>query len=86
LKSKLPQESWNDANAVANYFLGVLFPTEGRANLDEYRQFAVWYLDTGDDGVVNSPFLSLSNTTAAYDTRVRGMVAMLMTFPRFQEQ
>jgi hypothetical protein len=36
--------------------------------------------------VVNSPFLSLSNTTAAYDTRVRGMVAMLMTFPRFQEQ
>jgi hypothetical protein len=64
----------------------LLYPTEGRANLDEYRQLAVWFLNTGDDGVVNSPFLSLSNTTTGYDTRVRGMVAMLMTMPRFQEQ
>ena len=85
LKAKLPQTSWNDANAVANYFLGLLYPTEGRANLDEYRQLAVWFLNTGDDGVVNSPFLSLTNATL-YDTRVRGMVAMLMTMPRFQEQ
>ena len=86
LKAKLPQASWNDANAVANYFLGLLYPTEGRANLDEYRQLAVWFLNTGDDGVVNSPFLSLSNTTTGYDTRVRGMVAYIMTSQRFHEQ
>jgi uncharacterized protein (DUF1800 family) len=86
LKAKLPQASWNDAAAVADYFLGLIYPSEGRANLDEYRQLAVWYLNTGDNGEASSPFADLSNTTAGYDTRVRGMVAMLMTFPRFQEQ
>ena len=63
----------------------LLYPGEGRANLDEYRQMAVWYLNTGDDGVAVSNFSGVTNTTL-YDTRVRGMVAMLMTFPRFQEQ
>jgi uncharacterized protein (DUF1800 family) len=86
LKAKLPQASWNDAAAVADYFASVLYPSEGRANLDEYRQMAVWYLNTADDGVATSAFSGLANTTASYDTRVRGMVAMLMTFPRFQEQ
>lgn len=86
LKAKLPQASWNDPDAVANYFLGLLYPSEGRANLDEYRQMAVWYLNTADDGVTQNAFSALSNTTTNYDTRVRGMVAMLMTFPRFQEQ
>jgi hypothetical protein len=28
----------------------------------------------------------LNNTTTAYDSRVRAMVAMLMSLPRFQEQ
>jgi hypothetical protein len=28
----------------------------------------------------------LGNTTTPYDTRVRGMVSMLMTTQRFQEQ
>ena len=85
LRAKLPQTSWNNAAAVADYFVGLLYPGEGRANLDEYRQMAVWYLNTGDDGVAASDFAAVTNATI-YDTRVRGMVAMLMTFPRFQEQ
>jgi uncharacterized protein (DUF1800 family) len=86
LKEKLPQTAWNDANAVAEYFTNILYPGEGRANLDDYRQAAVGYLNTGDDGVAASAFSGLINTSTAYSTRVRGMVAMLMTFPRFQEQ
>src|SRR5262249_19724357 len=37
LKSKLPSGSWRDAGAVADYFLGLLFPGEGTANLAPYR-------------------------------------------------
>ena len=86
LKSKLPQASWNSYDAVAEYFVNILFPGEGKANLDEYRRMATWYLNTGDDGFSGPEFSALANTSTAYDTRVRGMVAMLMTFPRFQEQ
>lgn len=86
LKAKLPQNEWNDANAVVNYFMGVLYPSEGRANLDEYRQLGTWYLNTSDNGAAASDFSTLNNTSPGYDTRVRGMIAMLMTFPRFQEQ
>ena len=86
LKAKLPIADWNNATAVANYFLGLLYPSEGKANLNEYRRLAEWYLNTADDGVTPNSFTELVNTTANYDTRVRGMVAMLMTFPRFQEQ
>jgi uncharacterized protein (DUF1800 family) len=86
LKKKLPSGNWNDTGAVADYFLSILYPAEGKANLDLYRASAIAFLDTGDDGVTPSPFLSLSNTSGTYDLRVRGMVAMLMTFQRFQEQ
>jgi hypothetical protein len=86
LKTKLPQSSWKDASAVANYFLRILFPGEGKANLDQYHAQAMAYLNTADDGVASSPFTALVDTTSAYDLRVRGMVAMLMTFQRFQEQ
>ena len=86
LKLKLPSASWNDAGAVADYFLGILFPGEGRANLAVYQTAAINFLNTADDGVASSPFNILSNTGPTYDTRVRGMVSMLMTSPRFQEQ
>jgi uncharacterized protein (DUF1800 family) len=92
LKAKLPAASWNDAAAVADYFVGVLFPGEGAANLQFYRSLAINFLNTGDDvdqvtgAGTSSPFLNLNNTTTAYDTRVRGMAAMLMTLQRFQEQ
>ncbi len=86
LKRKLPVASWRNASAVADYFLHTLFPAEGTANLDLYRASAVSFLNTADDGVAVSLFSSLTDTSAAYDTRVRGMVAFLMTTQRFQEQ
>jgi hypothetical protein len=86
LKKKLPSTAWNDAGAVADYFLGIILPSEGKANLDIYRIAAINFLNVGDDGVTSSPFSALTNTTAAYDTRVRGMVAAIMTSQRFHEQ
>ncbi len=86
LKAKIPQASWKDPDAVASYFVGILFPGEGKANLDEYKTQAVTYLNTADDGVTSSPFSALTDTSSTYDLRVRGLVAMLMTFQRFQEQ
>lgn len=86
LKKKMPAGSWNNAGAVAEYFLGILYPGEGQANLALYRQAAMDFLNTADNGTTVSPFSSLSNTSTTYDTRLRGMVAMLMAFQRFQEQ
>ena len=71
---------------MADYLLDILFPSEGQANLALYRTAAINFLNTADDGATSSPFSNLSNTTTTYDTRVRGMVSMLMTSPRFQEQ
>lgn len=88
LKTKLPQTSWQNPEAVAEYFVGLLYPGEGRANLSLYRKQAVDFLNTADSGTTASPFgsLSLNGSPSPYDTRVRGMVAMLMTLQRFQEQ
>jgi uncharacterized protein (DUF1800 family) len=86
LQLKLPASHWTNAAAVTDYFLGILFPGEGRANLDELRAASLWYLDTADNGTTASPFAALSPTTTVYATRVRGMAAMLLSSPRFQEQ
>ena len=69
-----------------DYFLGIIYPGEGRANLDQYRAAAIQFLNTTDNGLVASAFSALGNTTAPYDTRVRGMVSYLMTLQRFHEQ
>jgi uncharacterized protein (DUF1800 family) len=90
LKSKLPNDgSWNNAGAVADFFLSILYPGEGKANLDLYRLNMINFLNTSDNGSASSPFSALSNTGGAgspYDTRVRGAVSMLMTLQRIQEQ
>lgn len=86
LKLKLPSAAWNDAGAVVDYFLSILFPAEGRANLAYYRESAMLFLNTADNGTTPQLFQSLPNTSATYDTRVRGLVAMLMASQRFQEQ
>ena len=85
LKLKTPAGSWNDAGAVVDFFLGLLYPGEGRGNLGPDRQAAMDFLNVTELGAA-SPFSALPNTGAAYDGRVRGMVALLMCFPRFQEQ
>src|ERR1044071_594506 len=88
LKLELPAASWNNAGAVADFFLAILFPGEGLANLDLYRTAAINFLNDGsaDSPVSTMPFSGLVNTGANYDARVRGMVSLLMTSPRFQEQ
>jgi hypothetical protein len=86
LKNKLPSSSWNNPGDVADYFLDLLFPAEGAANLALHRAAAVNFLNTDDTGLASSPFSGLGHATTSYDTRVRGMVAMLMTSARFQEQ
>jgi len=85
LKAKLPSGSWNNAGAVADLFLSYLYPGEGKANLGQYRTLAINFLNANDAGTGSSDFLVLTNPTN-YDTRVRAMVSMLMTLPRFQEQ
>ena len=86
LKKKLPSGNWNNAGAVADYFLSILYPGEGKANLDLYRLSAISFLNTADNGATSSSFSNLSNTGTDYDTRVRGMVSFLMSTQRFQEQ
>jgi uncharacterized protein (DUF1800 family) len=91
LRAKLPSTSWTNAPAVVDYFIGLIFPGEGAANLNEYRTAAINFLNTSDNGLSSSPFNTASQTGSAstppaYENRVRGMVAMLLTFQRFQEQ
>ncbi len=85
VKLKLPAAQWNDAAAVTDFFLGILYPGEGKANLDMDRTAAINFLNTTETGVA-SLFSSMGNTSTAYDGRVRGAVGLLMCFPRFQEQ
>lgn len=91
LKYKVPSSNWSNAGAVVDYFVGILFPGEGAGNLQFLRQEAVNYLNDGsaDSPPSTTPFaqLAVSNTAgSAYDTRLRGMVALLMASQRFQEQ
>ena len=87
LKLKLSSGQWDNATSVVNFFLGIIYPGEGSANLDGYRQLGVTYLNTADTGAgATSLFSGLGNSSGNYDTRVRGMVAMLMGQARFQEQ
>ena len=74
----------NNSAAVADYLLGILFPSEGAANLVDYRNLTIRFLDTANDGTTASPLASLSAVNA--DIRIRGAVAALLTTARFQEQ
>jgi uncharacterized protein (DUF1800 family) len=85
LKLKVPPASWTNPGVIVDYFLGVLYPGEGKANLDMDRQAALDFLNSDENGN-SSLFASQNPTSAAYDGRVRGMVALLMCFPRYQEQ
>ena len=55
----------NSSSAVADYLLGILFPAEGAANLREYRDLAIKFLDTANDGTTASPLSSRSSTTTS---------------------
>ena len=81
IRLKLPSTNWNDAGAIVDLFVSLLYPGEGPANLGLDRQSAIDFLNTADDGRTASPFI-----LATHDGRLRGMIAQLMCFPRFQEQ
>ncbi len=86
LQRKLDSAGQRDAGAVADLFLGLLFPAEGRANLATYRQLAIQYLNTADDGTTSSPWSNLSPGSTLHDQRLRGLVGFLLSTQRFQEQ
>jgi uncharacterized protein (DUF1800 family) len=85
LQSQLSGTSLKDAGTVVDAFLDLLYPGEGRANLNADRAAAIDFLNSTEAGAP-SPFSNLNVGTGAYDGRVRGMVSLLMCFPRFQEQ
>ena len=85
LRLKRPEVA-SDAAGVVDFFLGVLYPAEGRANLAAYRAIAIQFLNTASNGVTPSAFSALRTTTTEYENRIRGMVSFLMTTQRFQEQ
>lgn len=86
IKLKLPSSQWRNDAAVADLFLNLLFLGEGRANLDLDRRAAIDFLNRSDSGLAVSPFRNLDPNSSGYDVRVRGMAAMLMGLPRFEEQ
>ncbi|MDB6123032.1 MAG: hypothetical protein JWQ71_2025, partial [Pedosphaera sp.] len=88
LKYKLPSTSITNEAAVADYLLSIIYPAEGTANLTLYRNATINFLKLADDGVTASPLSGLSQTgnPSLYETRVRGAVAMLLSFQRFNEQ
>jgi uncharacterized protein (DUF1800 family) len=90
LQAKVPAGNWNNAGAVADYFLGILYPGEGAGNLAFARLAAIDFLNHGGADTSsthrNNAFASIPSTHASYTERVRGMVAMLMGMPRFHEQ
>jgi hypothetical protein len=88
LSLQTPPGSVTDAGNVADYLLNIIYPGEGAANLTLYRAATINFLNTGDDGVTASPLNGLSQTgnPSPFETRVRGAVAMLLGFQRFEEQ
>ncbi|MBN8246409.1 MAG: DUF1800 family protein [Verrucomicrobia bacterium] len=86
LQLSVPESQWRDADAVAAFFLRTLFPAEGTANLLGYHRIAVDFLNADDTGSNPSPLAGLVPGSSAYDLRIRGMVALLMSTQRFQEQ
>lgn len=83
IRLKLPSTSWNDPAAIVDFFLGLLYPGEGTGNLGLDRQAAIDFLNANDAGAP-TPGTPFNLTT--HDGRLRGMVALLMCLPKFQEQ
>ncbi|HEY6167713.1 MAG TPA: DUF1800 family protein [Verrucomicrobiae bacterium] len=92
IKSRLAAGDQGNANVVADLFLKMLYPGEGAVNLAQYKDAAVRFLQSDQFGDVQTSTTfstEASNSTAPgseYDTRVRGMVSLLMTLQRFNEQ
>jgi uncharacterized protein (DUF1800 family) len=86
LTQKLTVARQRDTDSVVDFFLGLLFPAEGHANLTEYHTLGVKFLNTGENGITSDRFSSYTPASPLYDQRVRGLVSLLMATARFQEQ
>ncbi len=87
LKLRLAAGALKDAGAVVDLFLKYLFLGEGAGNLSQDREAAIAFLNSNDTGARDSsPLGSLDPSSVVYDARVRGMVAFLLSLPRFHEQ
>ena len=86
LTLRLTNGANRSAEAVADQLLRLLFPSEGAGNLSQYRAISIQFLNTSDNGTTASEFSSLVPGTKEYDGRVRGLAALLLSTPRFQEQ
>lgn len=86
LALRLGKGSERSAEAVTDLLLRLLFPSEGAGNLSEYRALGIRFLNTADNGTTASDFSGLLPGSRDYDGRVRGLVALLLSSPRFQEQ
>ncbi|MBI5772368.1 MAG: DUF1800 family protein [Verrucomicrobia bacterium] len=91
--TKLPPASWTNAVLVADYLVKIIYPTEGRGNVDTYHKMAVTFLNDGsaDSNPLDrtKPFSQLPANNAgnsSYDVRLRGAAALLLSLQRFQEQ
>jgi uncharacterized protein (DUF1800 family) len=89
-KLQIPPNSLSNSTNVADYFVGLLFPAEGPGNMTLYRNAAIKFLESSDTGATGGTNAfsaqSMSGNPSPYENRVRGMVGMLMSLARFQEQ
>ena len=87
LQARMSAGALLDPAAVTDEFLKILFPGEGRANLDLLRREGIQLLDSNDSGVPgSSPFSGLSAGSADYDLRIRSLLGLLLCHPYFMEQ
>ncbi len=87
LQGRLSAAALSDPGAVTDEILRLLFPAEGRANLDLMRREGILLLDSNDTGAPgSSPFSSLAPASEEYDLRVRSLVGLLLCHPYFMEQ
>ncbi|MFM7556589.1 MAG: DUF1800 family protein [Verrucomicrobiota bacterium] len=83
---RLGTDGSRSAEAVTDLLLRLLFPSEGAGNLGGYRALGIGFLNTADNGSTTSAFATLTPGTRDHDARIRGLVALLLSTPRFQEQ
>jgi hypothetical protein len=85
LRARLPTQDLTNATSVVDCLLGLLFPAEGKANLDFYRKAGLQYLNQSETGQVSSPFsnLSMAGNPSPYSVRVREACRNVTEFTTF---
>jgi hypothetical protein len=86
LQRKLPPAQWTSAEAVVDFFLETVYFGHGKASLQPVHDLALHFLNHAEDGKTVSNFSELKPGTPPFDTRVRGMVALLMSLFAFSQQ